>query len=154
LNSNHPQDLAWGLENLALLFQLTGRLSEAEPACRQSLALRQKLANEKPGDQLMRLNLSLCYEKLASILRDAKRSKEEERAYRESVAIRTKLVADFPKSAECYNGLAWHLATCPLEYLRDTAKAVELASKAVALTPSVGNYWNTLGVARYRAGDW
>src|SRR5262249_53239156 len=33
-------------------------------------------------------------------------------------------------------------------------KAVELASKAVQLTPKVADCWNTLGAAHYRAGDW
>jgi Tetratricopeptide repeat len=49
---------------------------------------------------------------------------------------------------------AWALATTadPLE--RDPAKAVELAKKAVELAPMQGRYWNTLGVAQYRAGDW
>jgi tetratricopeptide (TPR) repeat protein len=31
---------------------------------------------------------------------------------------------------------------------------VELAKKAVELAPGQGLYWNTLGVAHYRAGDW
>src|SRR5208283_2341780 len=29
-----------------------------------------------------------------------------------------------------------------------------LAKKAVALAPKEGGYWNTLGVAHYRAGGW
>jgi Flp pilus assembly protein TadD len=31
---------------------------------------------------------------------------------------------------------------------------VELARKAVAMAPREGHFWNTLGVAHYRAGDW
>jgi eukaryotic-like serine/threonine-protein kinase len=31
---------------------------------------------------------------------------------------------------------------------------VELAKKAVERLPREGNYWNTLGVAHYRAGDY
>ena len=38
--------------------------------------------------------------------------------------------------------------------LRDGPRAVEAAKKAIALAPNVGNFWNTLGVAYYRAGDW
>ena len=91
---------------------------------------------------------------MGSILRDAEKPKEEEIAYRDALAIRRELSRDFPTSAECCNGLAWILATCPLEQLRDTGKAVELSNRAVGLDPSVGNYWNTLGVARYRAGKW
>ena len=63
------------------------------------------------------------------------------------------------------NGLAWELATCVEPRLRDPARAVTLAKKMMELSfkqgddrdpPSrdrVGNYWNTLGVAHYRAGN-
>jgi uncharacterized protein HemY len=49
---------------------------------------------------------------------------------------------------------AWLLAVCPDLKLRDPVEAVRLAGKAVELNPKEGNHWNTLGVARYRAGDW
>jgi Flp pilus assembly protein TadD len=59
-----------------------------------------------------------------------------------------------PKWAATWNDLAWLLATCPDSKLRDPGRAVELAKKAVELAPKEGNRWNTLGVARYRSGDW
>jgi hypothetical protein len=51
-----------------------------------------------------------------------------------------------------WNDTAWKLATSSDPNQRDPAEAVQLAEKAVAAEPS-GNYYNTLGVARYRAGD-
>jgi tetratricopeptide (TPR) repeat protein len=72
-----------------------------------------------------------------------------------------KAVADFsraielaPKDARNHNALAWLLATCPDEKRRDPDRAVELAKKAVLLAPQAGGFWNTLGAAHYRAGDW
>jgi len=59
-----------------------------------------------------------------------------------------------PNSADAKNRLAWLLATCPDEKLRNPRRAVELAREAVALSASDGNIHNTLGVACYRAGDW
>jgi tetratricopeptide (TPR) repeat protein len=53
-----------------------------------------------------------------------------------------------------YNGLAWILVTCPEQQFRNPAEAVKLARKAVELMPRNGNYWNTLGVAHYRTGNW
>src|SRR5262249_6787684 len=38
--------------------------------------------------------------------------------------------------------------------VRDPGRAVALAGRAVELVPNTGAYRNTLGVARYRAGDW
>jgi WD40 repeat protein/tRNA A-37 threonylcarbamoyl transferase component Bud32 len=55
---------------------------------------------------------------------------------------------------EVENDLAWLLATCPSPTLRDPRRAQELAQKAVEAAPERGEYWNTLGVADYRAGDW
>jgi len=52
------------------------------------------------------------------------------------------------------NSMAWHLATCPDEKLRDPKRAIELAEKAVAGFPMQQAFQSTLGTARYRAGDW
>jgi tetratricopeptide (TPR) repeat protein len=59
-----------------------------------------------------------------------------------------------PTSAEANNNLAWLLATCADITLRDPRRAVALAAKGVELQPNQGMYWNTLGAARYGAGDW
>jgi serine/threonine protein kinase/Flp pilus assembly protein TadD len=59
-----------------------------------------------------------------------------------------------PKSAWAHNELAWLLATCPEVKLREPQRAIAHAENAVALEPTNGNYWNTLGAARYRAEDW
>jgi tetratricopeptide (TPR) repeat protein len=59
-----------------------------------------------------------------------------------------------PNDALSLNHLAWILATCPEARLRDTEQAVKLARQAVKLAPKAGTFWNTLGAALYRAGDW
>ncbi len=68
--------------------------------------------------------------------------------------------ADFEKVVEltpspaAHNQLAWFLATCAAPEFRDPPRAVELAGEAVKMLSRDGACWNTLGVARYRAGDW
>jgi tetratricopeptide (TPR) repeat protein len=59
-----------------------------------------------------------------------------------------------PKDPQGPNDLAWLLATHADPKVRDPRRAVELAKKAVELAPQVGTYWNTLGTALYRVGDW
>jgi tetratricopeptide (TPR) repeat protein len=59
-----------------------------------------------------------------------------------------------PANASILNDLAWLLATCPDPKVRDPLRAVELSRKAVEAAPKAGEYWNTLGVANYRASDW
>ncbi len=57
-------------------------------------------------------------------------------------------------NAAASNALAWFLATCPKPELRDPAQALALAQKATLLDPKRGGYWNTLGVAYCRVGQW
>jgi tetratricopeptide (TPR) repeat protein len=52
------------------------------------------------------------------------------------------------------NDLAWYLLDCPAEALRAPAEALGLAAKAVTRAPAMGEYWNTMGVAHYRAGEY
>jgi tetratricopeptide (TPR) repeat protein len=56
--------------------------------------------------------------------------------------------------AEAENNLAWLLATCPATELRDPPQAVIHAQRAIELAPGQGNFWNTLGVAFYRDGQY
>jgi serine/threonine protein kinase/tetratricopeptide (TPR) repeat protein len=53
-----------------------------------------------------------------------------------------------------YDELAWFLATCPDPKFRNPAEAVALATKAVETRPVVFGFYDTLGVAQYRAGNW
>jgi WD40 repeat protein/Flp pilus assembly protein TadD len=59
-----------------------------------------------------------------------------------------------PDWPEYHNNGAWLLATHPDPRRRDAGIAVALARRAVDLDPDEGDYWNTLGVAQYRAGDY
>jgi uncharacterized protein HemY len=54
---------------------------------------------------------------------------------------------------DCANDLAWLRANHPEPARRDPASAVALARQIVAECPDSAAYWNTLGVAHYRAGD-
>jgi eukaryotic-like serine/threonine-protein kinase len=52
------------------------------------------------------------------------------------------------------NDLAWFLATCPDEELRDLNEAERLMAGVVEAAPRICGYWNTLGVVHYRKGHW
>jgi tetratricopeptide (TPR) repeat protein len=53
-----------------------------------------------------------------------------------------------PKAADAYNWLAWLLATCPKDSVRDGNKAVKLATKACELSEwKVASYLGTLAAA-------
>jgi serine/threonine protein kinase/tetratricopeptide (TPR) repeat protein len=52
------------------------------------------------------------------------------------------------------NEFAWLLATCSDPLVRNPRRAVAHAQELVKGSPRVSAFWNTLGVAQYRAGDW
>ena len=56
--------------------------------------------------------------------------------------------------ARALNLLAWRLATSADPKMRNSGRALGLAKKAVHLTPKNWTFWNTLGVAHYRVGEW
>jgi tetratricopeptide (TPR) repeat protein len=78
----------------------------------------------------------------------------ERGAFAETLTLYRKQLERYPDAGWAFNNLAWFLATCADGRFRDPALAVEHAEKAVALTPGEGTFWNTLGVAHYRAGHW
>ena len=75
-------------------------------------------------------------------------------SYREAIACFRRLVSLDPAGGDAHNSLAWLLVTCPHTPLRDPAEGIKLAQKATELEPNNEAYWNTLGVAHYRAGNW
>jgi tetratricopeptide (TPR) repeat protein len=54
-------------------------------------------------------------------------------------------------TAQTYDILAWNWAD---DQDQNRKRAVELAKRAVRLAPKDGDFWNTMGVAYYRAGNW
>ena len=68
-----------------------------------------------------------------------------------------KVVQLQPENAALLNDAAWTVVVVPDPSISssDISQAVEWAAKAVELTGKKnGYYWNTLGVAHYRAGHW
>ncbi len=57
-----------------------------------------------------------------------------------------------PEDATASNDLAWHLTTYEPE-IRLPSQAIRLANRAIEIEPGNFMYWNTLGVAHYRNGD-
>jgi tetratricopeptide (TPR) repeat protein len=85
---------------------------------------------------------------------------EAEAAWRQALDLLTQSLEADPAALEvrrrwcdCANDLAWLRANHPDPARRDPADAVGLARRAVEELPDAAAYWNTLGVAHYRAGD-
>ena len=143
---------------LAPMAEAGGRIQEAEENYRNAA----KLLRDVPVTELVaddrRNAAETCYGNLVGLLRKNNRPQEATPVLRAWADLQgktfTKILEQNPKSAVLHNNLAWILATCAETELRDPARAVVLAKKAVELEPKQGGWWNTLGAAEYRAGDW
>jgi serine/threonine protein kinase/tetratricopeptide (TPR) repeat protein len=135
---------------LAGVLRDTDRNQEAEGAYRQAVQAYEKEFAESPDAAKQpgyREALATIHRDLASLLASRGRPQEAKELYRKSIELS-------PNPAAAQNGLARVLATAADPRLRDPELGVELATQAVALAPDQGDYWNTLGLAQYRVGDW
>ncbi len=89
----------------------------------------------------------------ATAYRERAKSWQLKGDFKQAASDVQKLVELASEDAQACNDVAWFLATCPDARLRDGQRAVELAERAVKLSPT-GTYRNTLGVAQYRLGNY
>jgi tetratricopeptide (TPR) repeat protein len=148
LGPDHPDTLR-SMMNLANSYYALGRHADALQLHEETLALKKaKLGPDNPATQDSMHFLAVSYESLG-------RHAEALNLHEETLRLRqAKLGPDHPVTLGCMNSLAWFLATAPDAKLRDPTRALRLAKAVVQHTPKNGGYWNTLGVACYRAGDW
>ena len=130
-----------------------GRVAESDEQYVQAIDLLSRLARDYPAGTEYPVRLQSAASAYGASLAARDRWEDAAAAYRIAIEAASKEVGQTPGSAMACNNLAWLLATCPAVKFRDATRAVELAKQAVALAPQVGNHWNTLGVAQYRAGD-
>jgi len=163
---------AWGYFYLGWALRDNGRLPEAEESFRKSLSVFRKFFPASDARAVGRAVVELRDTLEARGDAAALASLEQEYP-REVMAAnydlaahvdllygnRTRAVArlrnaiEFGPTAQHHERLAWLLATSLEDNVRDSSQAVRLAEKAVELAPHDAACWNTLGVARYRIGD-
>jgi tetratricopeptide (TPR) repeat protein len=134
----------------------TGRMEEAERVYREGLFFmerdekRLREAGYPYVEYARRVRFGLL-RGLGNLLAEQGRLPEAKEVFRQSVDVGEALAADTDDEAQ---PLAWIMATCPVVQIRDPAKAIEHAQKAVEREPRQGAHWTTLGAALYRAGEW
>jgi len=146
--------LALASDDLVLLLRTTARLTSNLDCLRRLVAIRQGLAVDFPARSLSRVSLTYNLAELGDLLEAAGRSHEAEEVRRRLQESYLLILQDEPGDSRACNNLAWLLASRAEAPLSSTTRAVELAERAVAHAATEGVYWNTLGLARYRAGEW
>jgi tetratricopeptide (TPR) repeat protein len=161
----HANDWMWTkvgstYHTLGLMLSRTDQAGAAERAWRLALLVWERQNRGVPQPKWDRF-MARGHLALADLLRRGGRlaeAEEHERRSRKAVARwREAVDRDIerrPDDAASFSVDAWWLATWPVPAMRDAARAVELARKAVAAAPKNAAFWNTLGVALYRSGDW
>ena len=146
-------ELALTYGDLALLLRPTGHLTAVIECLQKLVAARQRMADEFPSDNKNLISLTYHETDLCGLLEEAGR-------WREANELGQQLRASYPLALEAApgddrlrNNLAWLIAR-RMGPPDDPSRAVKLAQEATSLAPANGAYWNTLGVAHYRAGDW
>jgi serine/threonine protein kinase/tetratricopeptide (TPR) repeat protein len=148
LGPDHPATLG-SMASLANCYDAVGRIQEAIKLREETLQLKKaKLGPDHPSTLATMTNLAVSYY-------NAGRHQEALKLIEETLALqKAKLGADHPRTLVSMNNLADLLANAPDTKLRDPKRAVELATEIVKLSPKEGTFWNTLGMAQYRAGNW
>jgi tetratricopeptide (TPR) repeat protein len=131
---------------LAKIIERRGDLGGGVAHRQRAMELYRALAEQHPSDVFYRRKLMVTGTELAQNL--ALQGK-----LAEATNLRSWCVQSCPDDASAMNSLAWALVRWPM-HQDDPATAVRLASRAVELEPSAPDFWNTLGGAHYRAGNW
>jgi serine/threonine protein kinase/tetratricopeptide (TPR) repeat protein len=137
------------MDSLACIYNAAGQPGEALKLYEEALALMKvKLGPDHPTTLTTMHDMASAYSALG-------RHGEAVELYEKTLALRkARLGPDHPDTLRTMNLLARLLATSSDPEVRNASREVELARKAVELAPKEGNYWNTLGAAFYRAGEW
>ena len=126
-------DFTWPRAGLCAVYHEQGKLDLAIAECKRAI-------DRNPAD-------AEAHDLLARVLGQCGRTGESIHEYETALTLKPNVVA-------FQNNLAWTLVTCPEKELRNPGRGLELAKRAVEFAKERASYWNTLGVALYRSGDW
>ena len=148
-NPADDPDTLLSMMNLATSYAAAGRTQEALQLREETLQLmKAKLGPEHVNTLMSMSNLGASYYA-------AGRTQEALQLREETLQLmKAKLGPDHPYTLMSVSNLASSLASLPDAKLRDPQRAMDLAAKAVAGDPKNADFRDTLGTARYRAGDW
>ncbi len=96
LPAKYQQIRAQAWNNLGILYRQEHRLTDAEQAYREALAVKQKLADTFPSVPRYRRQLAGSFSNLGVLLSDLQRPEDAQTAYQKAIGLYERLAADFP----------------------------------------------------------
>jgi tetratricopeptide (TPR) repeat protein len=145
-----------GNENLATILMELKELDSAKELMRQVIVDSEKRVEDHPKVPDFRRELAQSFMNLGNIESKSGDRTGEEKHYQQALSTLEKLALEFPAVPGHHKDLSFCLAHLG-ELLISTGRpddAVQLAEEAVTASPRESGCWQTLGVARYRAGNW
>jgi tetratricopeptide (TPR) repeat protein len=138
---------------MATVYCARQEVAQAQATMRKAFAVLGRLVEAYPREPAYRREL-IGTHYLMGLLYTSLKQPREARAEYDRTAELYRLALAHDESAATANNYAMFLADCPDVALRDPGRAVALAELAVERDPEESACWNTLGIARYRAGEW
>jgi tetratricopeptide (TPR) repeat protein len=148
LPPDHPDTLQ-SMGNLAISYNNVGRYADALKLYEVTLAIQESKLGPDHSETLRTKG------NMARNLRALGRYVDALKVFEEVLSLQeAKGDADHSDTLGVMSSLAWLLATAADAKFRNPSRAVELAAQAARGAPHRPEYRGTLGIARYRAGDW
>jgi tetratricopeptide (TPR) repeat protein/tRNA A-37 threonylcarbamoyl transferase component Bud32 len=145
--ANFERDRAGMYYYLDLAYRADRNSEGARQAIDKSIAILARLAKEHPENHTYQRELSQ-YDSVSGDI-DVAVGKLES-----GLAQQQRAAAIDPSNPRPFDQIAVALSSFRDPKLRDPLRAVDFARKAIAIAPRNPQYWHTLGVAQYRAGQW
>jgi eukaryotic-like serine/threonine-protein kinase len=129
---------------------------------RAAIRIYEEISARSPGFIWLRAGLIDTLQEYAGLLTSPTDAVEADASFRRALAVAEGLLDNKEAGQHCFriqlvgpfNSLAWALVRRPPARAGDAALAARLAGKAVEWEPEQFAFWNTLGVAHYRDGNW
>jgi serine/threonine protein kinase len=131
----YQRELAGSYFNLTLIYNELLRHADADTACRQALAIRERLAADWAADAHHQDDLADSIHQLGQLLLGPEIPQETESLLRRALSIRQQLIADMPTSADYRRkvGQTCRSLAIILAYSHRFDEAAALSAKALAL---------------------
>jgi tetratricopeptide (TPR) repeat protein len=154
-NPNFRKDLALVNANLGATLHKAGKLKEAEPHVRESLALYQKLVDEFPGIPDYLFELARTFGNLGLLLAATQRDGEAVKAHRQAITRYEKVTAAVPERVDYRDMmLGNYFSLCQLlDRIEQYQEAEKLLREALNLHPGTPNLENQLAWLLANCGD-
>ncbi|NUQ64559.1 MAG: tetratricopeptide repeat protein [Pirellulales bacterium] len=139
--------------HLGRILAKLGEHDGSEAAFREAVEILDGLGLGAPDLPAYRDELAFALVYQGTFLLERGKTAEAESPLRRAGEL-WKAIVQETSAPEYLDNLAWFLANSPEPRLRNPQEAIALAKQAVQSAEENAGYWNTLGAAWYRAGDW